>query len=68
MPVTVRPTRTDKEIARIIARNTTPTMEETAEILTWGERMSMSFAPPLPSGGCTAAEGLRLSERRAIIF
>ena len=36
MPVTVRPTRTDKEIARIIARNTTPTMEETAEILTWG--------------------------------
>ena len=36
MPVTVRPTKTDKEIARIIARNTTPTMEETAEILTWG--------------------------------
>lgn len=67
MPVTVRPTRTDKEIARIIARNTTPTMEETAEILTWGAD-EMSFAPPLPSGGCTAAEGLRPSERRAIIF
>jgi hypothetical protein len=41
MPVTVRPTRTDKEIARIIARNTTPTMEETAEILTWGAANAM---------------------------
>jgi hypothetical protein len=67
MPVTVRPTRTDKEIARIIARNTTPTMEETAEILTWGADEHV-FAPPLPSGGCTAAEGLRPSKRRAIIF
>jgi hypothetical protein len=36
MPITVRQTRADKEIAGIIARNTTPTTEETAEILTWG--------------------------------
>ena len=36
MPVNVRPTKADKVVARIIARNTTPTMEETAEILTWG--------------------------------
>ena len=36
MPVTVRPTRADKEIARVIARNTSTATEETAEILTWG--------------------------------
>ena len=36
MPVTVRPTRADKEIARVIARDTSTAMEETAEILTWG--------------------------------
>ena len=67
MPVTVRPTRADKEIAHIIARNTTPQRKRLQKFLP-GERMSMSFAPPLPSGGCTAAEGLRPSARRAIIF
>jgi hypothetical protein len=34
MPVNVRPTRADREIARVIARNTTPATEET--VLTWG--------------------------------
>jgi undecaprenyl-diphosphatase len=36
MPVTVPPTKADKVIARIIARNTTPATEQTAEALTWG--------------------------------
>jgi hypothetical protein len=36
MPITVRPTKADKEIARVIARDTTPATEETAEALTWG--------------------------------
>ena len=36
MPVAVRPTRADKEIARVIARNATPRTEEVAEVLTWG--------------------------------
>jgi undecaprenyl-diphosphatase len=32
----VRPTRADKEIARVIARHTTRRTENTAELLTWG--------------------------------
>jgi membrane-associated phospholipid phosphatase len=36
MAVTVRPTNADKAIARIVARNTSPAMEKTAEVLTWG--------------------------------
>jgi membrane-associated phospholipid phosphatase len=36
MPVTVRPTRADKEIAKIIARNATPATERAAGALTWG--------------------------------
>src|SRR6185437_15895804 len=36
MPVTVRPTRADKKIARIIARNATPATERAAEALTSG--------------------------------
>jgi antitoxin (DNA-binding transcriptional repressor) of toxin-antitoxin stability system len=36
MPVNVRPTKADKVVARIIARNTTPATEQTAEALTWG--------------------------------
>jgi undecaprenyl-diphosphatase len=35
MAVTVRPTRADKKIAKVIAHNTTPAMERTAEALTW---------------------------------
>jgi hypothetical protein len=36
MSVIVRPTKADKKIARIIARNINPATEKTAEILTWG--------------------------------
>jgi membrane-associated phospholipid phosphatase len=36
MAVIVRPTKADKAIARIVARNTSPAMEKTAEALTWG--------------------------------
>jgi undecaprenyl-diphosphatase len=36
MPVTVRPTRADRETARFFARHSTPTSEKTAQGLTWG--------------------------------
>jgi membrane-associated phospholipid phosphatase len=36
MSVIVRPTKADKKIARIIARNINPATEKSAEILTWG--------------------------------
>jgi hypothetical protein len=35
-PITVRPTDGDVTIARTIARNTTPQIEDVAEFLTWG--------------------------------
>jgi hypothetical protein len=36
MAIFVRPTKADKEIARIIARDTTAGTEKTAQFLTWG--------------------------------
>jgi membrane-associated phospholipid phosphatase len=36
MPVIVRPTRIDEQIARIVARETTPKTEKITEVLTWG--------------------------------
>ena len=36
MAVIVRPTKADKTIARVVARNTSPAMEKTAQALTWG--------------------------------
>jgi undecaprenyl-diphosphatase len=34
--ITIRPTRTDRAIADAIASHTTPELEQTAELLTWG--------------------------------
>jgi hypothetical protein len=36
IPITVHPTRADKEIARAVARHTSPKTEDAAEFLTWG--------------------------------
>ncbi|MEO6839697.1 MAG: phosphatase PAP2 family protein [Bradyrhizobium sp.] len=36
IPITVHPTAADKRIARAVARNTDPKMEDAAKFLTWG--------------------------------
>ena len=61
MPVNVRPTRADREIARVIARNTTPATEET--VLTWGADEHVLCAAAcrlvavLPRKACARARG-----------
>jgi undecaprenyl-diphosphatase len=44
--VTIRPTRADKKIANAIACRTTPSMEQAAELLTWGadEKLLLALA------------------------
>jgi hypothetical protein len=65
MPITARQTRADKALPALSpATRHRKRLQKSLP----GERMSMSFAPPLSSGGCTPAEGLRPSARRAIIF
>jgi undecaprenyl-diphosphatase len=56
-PITVQPTKADVEIARIIARDTSPPVQKTARALTWGadEKVLLVLAAAgwIASRGCS---------------
>jgi hypothetical protein len=67
VPITVLPTNPDKEIARLVARQATPVIEESAQTLIWGLTNAFLGRSPLSSSSI-AADNLNLNGRGATMF
>ncbi|MGZ3699609.1 MAG: phosphatase PAP2 family protein [Bdellovibrionota bacterium] len=62
-PITVRPTKVDVAVARIIARDTGPALEKVARVLTWGADEKVLLV--LAAAGWLASRGRGEPLRRA---